>query len=362
MPMVVTKNLISLFWFAILIIINISSARSYPVLNVTGKFCGNNTPECTIPLPHITGADYLKYKNSALHRRIYSVLWGGTYFGWWDFGLWAHKGVDITSKIWTPITAIGSGIVVFAGKKWDRGNVITIKHQIASRTIYSNYAHLQEILVIEGEHVTEWKLIAKMWNTGNSTGPHLHFQIDTNEWKHPYHPGNCGGETLNQNVNEARCRNLVKQNTLDPILFLETNGKIFEAENAQLSEANKKSLILDSTNINIDLDYAVRKINKYFVLTITPTAKNSEWFLAQELKISWSGLTAAPSSISYIKGTRKVFISAKNPGLNMLKISQWNKILKLFRLNALSETSFKKLEEKAKSDPALSEMLRKASY
>lgn len=82
-----TKNLIFVFLFTLLCVVNSSSARSYPVLNVTGKFCGNTAPDCTIPLPRIHNADYLKYKNSALHRRIYSVLWGGTYFGGRDFGL-----------------------------------------------------------------------------------------------------------------------------------------------------------------------------------------------------------------------------------------------------------------------------------
>jgi hypothetical protein len=58
---------------------NLSFARDYPVKEVSGKFCGNNQI-CTIPLPKIEQANYLNYEKSPLIRRIYSVLWGGTYF------------------------------------------------------------------------------------------------------------------------------------------------------------------------------------------------------------------------------------------------------------------------------------------
>ena len=58
---------------------NTSFAREYPVKEVSGKFCGNNQI-CIIPLPKIEQANYLNYEKSPLIRRIYSVLWGGTYF------------------------------------------------------------------------------------------------------------------------------------------------------------------------------------------------------------------------------------------------------------------------------------------
>lgn len=100
--------------------------------------------------------------------------------------------MDIASSLGTPIYAIGTGQVINAQSKGDRGKVITIKHHFAGRYIYSNYAHLDEILVELGEQVGEGQLIAKMGTSGYSTGPHIHFQIDTNEGKHPYHPSNCG--------------------------------------------------------------------------------------------------------------------------------------------------------------------------
>lgn len=215
------KNLIFLTFFCGMIGYQEGSAWTYPVKEVTGNFCGTSEI-CTIPLPKISQADYLTYQHKGLYRRIYTVLWGGTYFGGRDFGLGAHKGVDIASALGTPVYAMGSGEVVIAETRGDRGKVVTIKHQIGSRFLWSNYAHLDEIVVEVGDSVQEGQLIAKMGSSGNSTGPHVHFQIDTNEGKHPYHPGSCGGETLMQTVNEARCRRQITKNTLDPILFLET--------------------------------------------------------------------------------------------------------------------------------------------
>lgn len=139
--------------------------------------------------------------------------------------------------------------------------MITIKHWFAGRVIYSNYAHLDEILVSVGDQVAEGQLIAKMGSSGNSTGPHLHFQIDTNEGKHPYHPGGCGGESLMQNVNEARCWKQIQQNTLDPILFLETQGKIFEAEHTVLQDQDA-SYFLMKDELGIELEQQIVKLGR----------------------------------------------------------------------------------------------------
>lgn len=90
------KNLI---FFSVFLLIGsglMVHGRNYPVSEIQGKFCQNQ--ECTIPLPILHGANYFNYINNPLYRRIYSVLWGGTYFGGRDFGLGAHKGIDITSR------------------------------------------------------------------------------------------------------------------------------------------------------------------------------------------------------------------------------------------------------------------------
>ena len=320
------KNRIkSLIFLSVLFFVfgNLSFARDYPVKEVSGKFCGNNQI-CTIPLPKIEQANYLNYEKSPLIRRIYSVLWGGTYFWGRDFGWGAHKGVDITSQIGTPIYAIGTGEVIYAGKKWERGKLITIEHSFAGKKIYSNYAHLSQVLVKVGDKVKTSDLIAKMGTSGNSTGPHLHFQIDKTEWKHPYHPGNCGGVTLNQNVNEARCWNLVRENTLDPILFLESDGAIFEVE--QESEQFSPDIkVLSTQDLKKNLETSFEKKGDFWLLTLKSL---TPWWTRVPLKITSAGAKIYPDSLSYLSWERKIFVQEFSGTVFPISIWEGEKLIK----------------------------------
>ena len=312
------------FLFVFLFLLgNMSLAREYPIKEVTGKFCGTSQM-CTIPLPKIEKARYLDYVRNPLIRRVYSVLRGGTYFGGRDFGRGAHKGVDITSQMGTDIYAIGTGGVIFAGKKGEWWNLVTIAHDFAGKKIYSNYAHLSEILVKVWDKVQTSTLIAKMGSTGNSTGPHLHFQIDKAEGKHPYHPGNCWGVTLNQNVNEARCWNLVRENTLDPILFLESNGAIFEVE--QESEQFSPDIkVLSTQDLKKNLEIRFEKKGDFWLLTIKSL---TPWWTRVPLKLTSAGAKIYPDSLSYLSWERKFFVQEFSGDLFPISIWEGEKLIK----------------------------------
>ncbi|MET9885972.1 M23 family metallopeptidase [Streptomyces sp. NPDC006430] len=97
--------------------------------------------------------------------------------------MWSHKhsGQDFACPVGTPVKAVHSGIVVKAGPNGGGdgpayGNAIVIKH--ANKT-YSQYAHLSKIKVRIGQKVAKGSKIALSGNTGNSSGPHLHFEIRT---------------------------------------------------------------------------------------------------------------------------------------------------------------------------------------
>ena len=87
-----------------------------------------------------------------------------------------HFGIDIVNIEGTPIFATADGQVVFSGFSNDFGNSIILDHQ---NGYLSHYYHNQENFFKRGDSVKAGDVIAKLGNTGMSTGPHLHFEI----WK-----------------------------------------------------------------------------------------------------------------------------------------------------------------------------------
>jgi murein DD-endopeptidase MepM/ murein hydrolase activator NlpD len=85
-----------------------------------------------------------------------------------------HSGIDIANVTFTPILCTADGKIIFSGKQSGYGNVIVVDHGHNYRTFY---AHLSKKLVKVGENVVRGQLIAKMGNTGSSTGPHLHYEV-----------------------------------------------------------------------------------------------------------------------------------------------------------------------------------------
>ena len=86
-----------------------------------------------------------------------------------------HKGIDYLCPLGTTILASEEGTVIFAG--WDKtgyGNMVAIRHPDLTLTMY---AHLSEISVYVGQAVRRGEKIGESGTTGNSTGPHLHFEM-----------------------------------------------------------------------------------------------------------------------------------------------------------------------------------------
>ncbi|MFF8019474.1 peptidoglycan DD-metalloendopeptidase family protein [Streptomyces sp. NPDC007929] len=98
-------------------------------------------------------------------------------------GMWAskHSGQDFAVPSGTQVVATHGGTVVKAGGNGAGdgpayGNAVVIKH---GNGTYSQYAHLSKVTVRVGQIVKTGQEIAKSGNTGNSSGPHLHFEIRT---------------------------------------------------------------------------------------------------------------------------------------------------------------------------------------
>jgi murein DD-endopeptidase MepM/ murein hydrolase activator NlpD len=86
----------------------------------------------------------------------------------------AHLGTDYGAPIGTPVQTIGSGRIVFAGRKGGDGNMVHVVHTNGYETMY---LHLSKMFVHNGEHVEIGKTIGLVGSTGLATGPHLDFRI-----------------------------------------------------------------------------------------------------------------------------------------------------------------------------------------
>jgi murein DD-endopeptidase MepM/ murein hydrolase activator NlpD len=88
-----------------------------------------------------------------------------------------HSGVDIANSHGTSILATADGVVSFSGPKHLLGNLVVVDH---GHGLVTRYGHVEESLVKRGAKVKRGALIAKMGNTGRSTGPHVHYEVRLN--------------------------------------------------------------------------------------------------------------------------------------------------------------------------------------
>ncbi|MFB7868125.1 transglycosylase family protein [Streptomyces sp. NPDC056069] len=94
-------------------------------------------------------------------------------------GPWAagfHTGADFAVPTGTPVKAVTSGTIVSAGWSGAYGNAVIIRHDDG---MYSLYAHLSSTNAVPGQRTTPGQRIGLSGNTGNSTGPHLHLEVRT---------------------------------------------------------------------------------------------------------------------------------------------------------------------------------------
>ncbi|MDH2388089.1 LysM peptidoglycan-binding domain-containing M23 family metallopeptidase [Streptomyces sp. HNM0663] len=92
----------------------------------------------------------------------------------WSSGY--HTGVDFAAATGTTVKAVTAGTVVSAGWGGAYGNEVVIRHNDGT---YSQYAHLSSLSVSSGQSVSAGQQIGLSGSTGNSTGPHLHFEVRT---------------------------------------------------------------------------------------------------------------------------------------------------------------------------------------
>jgi murein DD-endopeptidase MepM/ murein hydrolase activator NlpD len=85
-----------------------------------------------------------------------------------------HAGIDLANSIGTPIRAVSDGVVIDAGPTAGYGMWVKLRHADGTVTLYG---HVNTTMVSRGQRVMAGDQIATMGNRGNSTGPHLHFEV-----------------------------------------------------------------------------------------------------------------------------------------------------------------------------------------
>ncbi|MGC9538990.1 transglycosylase family protein [Streptomyces sp. UG1] len=138
------------------------------------------TPEPTPePTPKKTSRDREQQATTS-SRSLVAPVSAGTATPYRKAGaLWSkgyHTGVDFAVPTGTSVKAVGAGQVVSAGWEGSFGYQVVIRHADGR---YSQYAHLSAISVKDGQSVGAGQRIGRSGSTGNSTGPHLHFEVRT---------------------------------------------------------------------------------------------------------------------------------------------------------------------------------------
>lgn len=163
-------------------------------------------PDTTAPSATSSEADFMKsleglseqlekktqrlsvLENFLLDRQLQAAVYPG---GWPTEGGWVssgfgyrtdpfngrsayHEGVDIASRLGSPIRATGGGVVSYAGEKDGYGLLVEVNH---GNGLSTRYAHALAVLVKVGDRVEKGQALALVGTTGRSTGPHLHFEV-----------------------------------------------------------------------------------------------------------------------------------------------------------------------------------------
>jgi murein DD-endopeptidase MepM/ murein hydrolase activator NlpD len=168
----------------------------------------------------------------------YSVPYLGTYRLDGKAGTGSHAAVDIKMLMRTPIVSIANGLVVdVKDKPSGFGRYVVIRHDNVPSvenpekltTYFSSYSHLDEWVVNVGDIVKKGDLIGYNGNTGTSTTPHVHFQIDTADAPfHPYWPftwqeAQDAGLSFYEAVNSGLGQENGRRYTVNPMDFVQAN-------------------------------------------------------------------------------------------------------------------------------------------
>lgn len=114
-------------------------------------------------------------REARLQRPLFAMPVGGQFTSSFGYRWGAlHGGIDLANPIGTPIVAVSDGVVIEAGPAAGYGMLVKLRHFDGTVTLYG---HVNTTTVSVGERVMAGDQIATVGNRGDSTGPHLHFEV-----------------------------------------------------------------------------------------------------------------------------------------------------------------------------------------
>lgn len=147
----------------------------------------------------------------------------------------SHPGVDVKTLLGTPVYSIANGVIEEAGPSSSWGNYVVIRHSDVpdpdspsrTTTLFSIYAHLDQLFVSEGKAISKGSIIGEVGDTGTATTYHLHFQIDNANapWS-PYWPfttaeANAAGYDFWDAVSHGVGQDNVYAYTENPLMYVQ---------------------------------------------------------------------------------------------------------------------------------------------
>lgn len=265
-----------------------------------------------IPLPSYVLNEQSREDGHDDFGDVYSVGNLGDYKSGAD-GYGSHVGTDIRVPIGTPVRSIANGIVETVRElNGGYGKYIVVRHpNVPDKsdpdnrkkiTIWSIYAHLDSILVSEGQIVTKADEIGLSGKTGFATGPHLHFQIDNDQapW-HPYWPftsaeASAAGMSFTQAINAGLHQERGKLYTLSPMLFVQQHYNPSTRTIAS-SAVESTEQIIEKTKLTPEERRAARKAERSKRIAVAPVTIAS---------LETPFTSSAPTLVSTIESTEPV--------------------------------------------------------
>ncbi|MBT4937118.1 peptidoglycan DD-metalloendopeptidase family protein [Candidatus Peregrinibacteria bacterium] len=176
-----------------------------------------------------------KVKNAKL---TFPVVYLGNYHNDHEEDSGSHLAVDIRVPVGTPVQNIANGVVTKAQLSSSGfGNHMCVKHSAApdpdnaetQGSFYSCYNHMDALYVEQGEFIMKGEIVGTSGNTGTSTTPHLHFQIDRDNapW-HPYWPfswaeASAASLSFFEAVSAGLNKDKARQMTINPLTWISSN-------------------------------------------------------------------------------------------------------------------------------------------